>query len=350
MRRKPLILGAGSIGFTVSLEVPSSAASYSVQEPQVFSTGEPDPLALNFLAMRTDTSVRGPIPNWEAWLGRPIKTVGTDVARISWASQADPERGGRLAGVEFTEDSNIIWDMPTSQDTPTLSQIANGVWDNEIIAVAQNMIDQGAANAQLRWNHEPDGFFSAHNFRNGNGPVFRDSWQRVHGLVMAIPGAQFSWEYDMDGPGGNGTDIQTEDDPELGTNIPLIEIGYPGNAYVDTVTTGSYCRGSTNLDTVLNWKLTDLDYVYSFARSKGKKFGSPEWGMWVDGEAGISSPGDNVEFIQSHYDFFMSIPPADRGILQYFNINQGPGANRSDLSAGDFPLAEQRFLDIFGVN
>ena len=191
----------------------------------------------------------------------------------------------------------------------------------------------GHSHALLRLNHEGDSPNVSWTFTGGNAADYIGTWRHVHGVMMAVPGANFKWQYSLNGPAGFGNE-------EGGT--PLTELGYPGDAYVDQVAIGNYDRDPYNN----NWPGIEakLNLISDFARSKGKLFSMPETGCWITPDTPFDGGGDNPSWVQNTFDWvqnFEQTYPGSMGYHLYYD-------NLSQVTLSQFPNAEALYKSLHG--
>lgn len=285
-----------------------------------------DPNGSTWLGIQAPGDAPGSLSltGWEAALGRDIKFWHRKVSQVSWAAAARS-----AAGRSSDPTSRTITNIFDIGAIAPNSQIAAGTWDTEITTVFQNFIDAGHGHSYIRLNHEADQSNKAYTFLNGKHTDYIAAWQRVHGIAMGLTGAEFKWQYGINGPAGaQGTQGGTL----------MIEIGYPGDPYVDSVAVGNYNR---NQYQQFSEVLIKLNFVKDFAVSHGKKFDIPEWGLRGPTAGGL---GDNPSFIQDTFDWFSTLPDETRGYCLYFNA-AGNATDGADLNL--WPNSKALFTSLF---
>ncbi len=204
----------------------------------------------------------------------------------------------------------------------TWQQLASGEFDATWTAMATNLVADGLGSSVLRGAHEFNEPMFAHRVLPGEEAAFVAAWRRWHGVVMAVPGANFhfNWNPTTGDYNGNGLDTVA---------------CYPGDAYVDTIDLDLYDRwyprgtnsGARTLaeqqdkwQQMLTMNTTTwrgLNYWRSFAVSHGKGMGFSEWGTgsYFNDADGNHGGGDNEVFMNGMADFILdpAYPPGVPG-------------------------------------
>jgi hypothetical protein len=136
------------------------------------------------------------------------------------------------------------------------------------------------------------------------------------------------------------------------------ETAYPGDAYVDFITQDVYDRNFDTgfADPDVRWlnilgqrrkadgsagdgqgRRWGLEWCRAFARSRGKPFAIPEWGVWYE-PASPQAGGDNPDFITKMYDWMSGNAIGDGAGELAFAIYFNFGANK--LNRADLALVE----------
>lgn len=231
-----------------------------------------------------------------------------------------------------------------SQTNTNLDNVIAGDYDWVWTAFGQNLIDAGAADTCIRFGWEMNGDWGGRWQVNGIDGRFAAAWQRVHGIIQGLSGANFEWCFN----------------PTLGAHYPQGQLfspddAWPGDAYVDSI--GLDCYDSVGWEPpvgyslpydeakVLRWNtmLTQthgLNFWESFARAHNKPICFPEWGVgrrWGDPNGQGGSIGDNPYYITKMREWM-----EDHWVTweNYFEVNVGDGYWR--LSTGTAaPLGDE---------
>ena len=299
---------------------------------------------------------------WETWLGGGTRIITPYVhAKMQFGG------GGYTKAINIIENDWPGWfgtDLADGMHTlaiimditpvnrasgPDFAGHVAGTYDANLQRIAQGLIDIGHSHACLRLWHEADlsPNFITWTFTGGNATAYKDAWQHVHDIMMGVAGANFRWQYSINGPAGAG-------DQEGG--VDLIDLGYPGSDFVDSVSVGHYDRSQYKVcDNGFGPAQTKLDFVRSFAIDKGIKFDIAEWGLrHTDAVSpGSNGCGDDHDFIQASYEYFNGLPATLRGYMLYFNDWDFSRIDDITPAGGQFfdqyPKSREKFLALLGV-
>lgn len=126
---------------------------------------------------------------------------------------------------------------------------------------------------------------------------------------------------------------------------------YPGSTHVDIISADYYdCWPALNNDTIWNTQYLrtfrsgpwGIGAWLTFAKSQGKQFACPEWGISVGNSGGKSI--DNPYYIQKMFEFF-SLNAADIAYENYFNQKLKHQIAPPDVN----PVAAAEYLKWWGV-
>lgn len=232
----------------------------------------------------------------------PVRIAAVFTGAKTWSQLADQTwylnayRGfpGRLSiGVPLT--------MPGT----SLGQVSVGAGDAAFTAFARHLIEYGRGDSDLRIGWEFNGNWQPWSALDAR--QFDGAFRRVAGLFKRLlPKATIDWN------GNAGTS-------QAGHN-PFTEL-YPGNDVVDVVGLDTYDNGYRKADSAAGFRAWarepfGLDAWYRFARSHGKKFALPEWGLTATGE------GDNPAFVAGMYEWLRR-HAGGIAYESYFNWSRG---------------------------
>ena len=271
----------------------------------------------------------------EAWLARPIWVAHTKLAfgkrgfnqALNDRQKAKLEAYTTLA--PHVQLSLILNLYPRSKPNgPEFSAIIAGQWDVELRHVARRLIDTGQEDAILRLWHEPE--IKSKSWCED--PDYVAAWQYVHDIFMSELGAAFEWQYSVNNPAARQ---QRSSDGTL-----WIDKCYPGAAYVDQLSVGTYDRSGGVADVSWQNTLAKLVFIRDWALARGHRFSVAEWGLWHP-DCKHSGQGDNPSLIQRSHDFFAAVPEGSRGYMLYFNRD-------ACANLDQFPESRALFKELFG--
>lgn len=272
---------------------------------------------------------------FEAFLGNEVSYTSQKIGLKSWNHAKDVSLwiAEEFAPIADRACLALIFDLLPKDGSTTFGDVINGSHDDDLRTIARNLISGGHEDAILRLMHEADRPPNSWTFRNGNAADFIATWRHVHDVMMEVPGAEFQWQYSLDGHAGR----------QLKENgVLLTELGYPGDDYVDSVSIGNYDRGQY----AHNWMAVEekLNFIRDFATSHNLKMDIAEWGLWLTNDTVENIPGgggDNPSFIKNTLDWFQALPAEQQGYLLYYNIHPSVNLNQ-------FPRSEAMFRELFG--
>ena len=277
----------------------------------------------------------------EAWLGRPIRVAhfmlafGKGGFRQGLAQDQKRWLSDFSKLVPHAQLALLLDIFPRADQNPRFAEVAAGDWDEELRQVARRIIDTGHEDAIIRLWHEPE---VAVKNRAPIGPTWCDdpaflpAWRHVHDLFNAEEGANFIWQYSVNGPAGR--QARAED------GTLWIEKCYPGKDYVDQVSVGAYHRMGPTEDISWQISVSKLEFGRDWAFKRGHKFSVAEWGLWSS-ECRWEGQDDDPNFIRQSHDFFAAIPEAKRGYMLYFN-------SMDCVDIARYPESEAMFEKLFG--
>lgn len=232
----------------------------------------------------------------------------------------------------------------------TLEQCASGQLDYRWIPLGQSLMKYGFSKAIIRIGHEMTGNWYAWSAIKKEN-LFVSCYRRiVSTLRKSQPSA--SWKFEWN--------------PIPSTNLTTLIAVYPGDSYVDYISTDIYdttytgqtypyptnCFEACRLERQKrNWSAikTNLDRIKNFALGRKKPFALTEWGVW-DEHFKYGAGGDNPYFIEQMYKY-INDKANNIAYHSYFEI-ASDGDHRLYSSAGKptaFVKSAQKFKDLFGL-
>lgn len=233
------------------------------------------------------------------WRGRPTGIAVAYPMRDSWSDFADTNSFYTTWAAEPYQKSFALPLYPDDSGD-TASDCIAGSYDSYWRTFADTMNSTGltAQHTIIRLGWE----MNLHTDW-GTPAQFAACFRVIESTVSAIaPGLLWDWNVNRgDSAGMPDTEVLS---------------AYPGNAYVNIVGIDSYdiyppATVSSGWQTQLNGPY-GLNYWLEFARSHGKEFSVPEWGVSSGAWPG-NDGGDDAGYIRDMYDFFVSCG----GTLEY---------------------------------
>jgi hypothetical protein len=290
---------------------------------------------------------------WEAWLGRPMKFIDTNLDVTNWSAAHsdiwafwDPGSPGALwTRPDIASALTVMLaSWPDQQQLGTrgaLQNTANGANDatyQYLCSEAPNAgvgVDGGLLIARI--GHEADCDCYPWEFQHGNADVYIQAFQHVAALLRGCfnqngqTGVLISYNVTSEACTFDYLDAAGVDQGQL-----EIYAGYPGDAYVDIIGMDLYSRAA------YPWSanLQQLNIMENFAVAHGKQVALPEWGLWT----APTGTGDDPTFVQNVHDWMASLPASGPGSLAfhcYFDQYAGVEIN-------NFPNAKVTYYNLFG--
>jgi len=271
------------------------------------------------------------VQEYERWLGRPVKFVGTYLPRTSWANFTGA--AGSMARNWKNTNYRVVVGVPMLPNKgASLAAGASGAYDAHFRSVAKSFVDNGLDDAILRVGWEFDGDWFSWKAET-NPTAWKQYWVRIVKAMRSVPGQHFT--FDWNSSGGDG------ENPEK---------YYPGDAYVDIIGLDIYDMsfGPRLVEAKARWEnmLTrpgGLNWLRDFAAAHGKPMSLPEYGVSNRHYAGAVR--DNPYFIQKMFEFVRA------NNFAYFNYFEHTGLadGTFGLRSGMFPKAAAAFRSSFGL-
>ena len=240
----------------------------------------------------------------------------------------------------------MIFDIhPFATSDPDFLGVANGDWNSELEQTADLLISTGHSDTIIRLWHEMDIAGRPRSFRGANRDVGIAAWKQVHGVMNSRFGANFTWQYSLNGPGGNPT-------PLFDSGERIIDYCYPGDDFVDTISVGCYNRSGCQTQGAVVGR---LNYGADFAIAHGKGHGAAETGLWATDDPFAGGGGDNPDYIQWVYDWAIQRPTTGPGglgaasntYLTYYNNMLQVDITNTNTGSSQYPNARQRMIDLY---
>lgn len=157
--------------------------------------------------------------------------------------------------------------LPDAEVARLLRRAATGEFDQHFRVLAERLVALGVPDTILVPGWEMNGTGYTH--RCGPDPAdWKTYWRRIVTVMRSVPGQRFRFDFTSD----RGTDA-----------IPWPQC-YPGDDFVDIIGMDSYDQPEgITFDQQVSEPL-GLRYHVDFAKSHGKPFSYPEWGLFRNGD------------------------------------------------------------------
>jgi len=303
------------------------------------SVGEPGS-AVSQLKLRTD------------WLNRNFDLVMASGSPTNWnyPYNIDWQLRPWQQHIQSGQSKNLHYTAHMLAAGETLEQCVSGQLDHRWIPFGQSLMKFGFNKAIIRIGHEMTGnWYAWSSIKKEN--LFVSCYRRiVDTLRKSQPSA--NWKFDWN--------------PIPSTTLTTLNAVYPGDAYVDYISTDIYdtaytgqtypyplnCSDSCRLERQKrNWTAikTNLDRIKKFALSHKKAFALTEWGVW-DESFKYGAGGDNPYFIEQMYHYINNTSN-NIAFHSYFEL-ASDGDHRLYSTATKptaFVKSAQKFKDLFGL-
>jgi hypothetical protein len=241
---------------------------------------------------------------------------------------------------------------PEANSVQACANGATGDPDNPFVIhfkdVAATLVRHGLDHAILRVGHEFTGNWYPWSVTgpdgqpNANRSNYADCYRNIV-IILRTAQPQAHWTFDWN--------------PTPEAPAALLAATWPGDAYVDVVSTDAYdqawpfyakdcdtaCRAAAQ---IRHWgeMRGRLEAIRAFALGHGKRMGLPEWGVVDEGHGG---GGDDPVFIRGMRRF---IRASGHGLAYqlYFDVDAPNGAHRLYGQPATFPKAAAAFRRGFG--
>lgn len=250
--------------------------------------------------------------------GRPLDVRTGYLPMTNWSAMIGSTRAIRRFGGGGAKPVLALGMMPQS-NARQHSQCAAGAFDGYIRQIGMGLINAGEPDTILRLGWEANrmnGFAWA---VTGDGSSWVACWRRWASVLRSLPGQRFTMVWNMG---------------QKGTFPHHIDRMYPGSDVVDVIGSQFYDRcNSIRSQGDWNDKLHrrqpngspwGLATWLEYAKSKGKRFAIPEWGIagpkYICSDAGF----DNPFFMQKFHEFLRT-NASSIAFEGYFNGHSGMG-------------------------
>lgn len=268
-------------------------------------------------------NVRG-VATFRSLVGQRPKYVMDFLDGSSWSTIEDPAWfTSQWAGTGY----QMIWGVPIlPASNASLAQGATGAYDSHFLTLAKALVAQGQGGSIIRLGWEFNGTWFPWSAAS-NPQAFVDYWRQIVTTMRSVPGARFSFEWN----------------PTRGTAALAPSLAWPGRAYVNIIGMDVYdLQWPSYPGPQAEWQhmLSEpygLNWLASYAASKGKPIAFPEWGLWSSASRG---GGDNAYFVSHMAGWIASHNVSNAIYWDYGTSSVAGGAN---------PLAASALHQTFGL-
>lgn len=274
------------------------------------------------------------------WRGAPCDFALLYVTRDTWPNVVEPNH---LLTQFANWPGRLIISVPPWPEKVGASNAtcATGTYDEYWKAFGRTLNKFGRQDSFIRLAWEANGNW--YPWSGTNPTDFVNCWRHAADAINATaePDPTLCWcvnaHYSQNPPSHNAMEL------------------YPGDAWVDGVGLDAYdhwppSRTKAEFDAQIN-ATGGLNYWWNFARAHNKIFGVGEWGV-VSG-SGANGGGDNANYVQWMYDWFVDHAGKGLAYEYYFNTceRNNVGSNlwrpRSSSCFWLNPNAGQRYRDLY---
>jgi hypothetical protein len=213
----------------------------------------------------------------------------------------------------------------------TLANGAAGLYDNYFVALGENLVAAGEADAYLRLGWD---FDSGANNWSATNPTdeanFAAYFRQIVESMRSIPGEEFKFVWNPDAAAFGG---------EPGYDVQL---AYPGSAYVDDIGVDAYDQTwVTPQNPDSEWyrtTLPELTAAATFAQNEDEPLAIPEWGVAIrDDGHGL---GDDPFYVNRMIGW-MQNPGNNVAYESYYDVNTT--SQQDEITDGNFPASLAAF-------
>ena len=326
-------LGAAALFLTALVTTATPSAAAGAAQLGVFRGGYPDAL-----------------PDYEAWLGRPVNVGLTFEAYDTWADIEAPDwlLDPWAAWVKADPNRTLVLSIPMipgrpvsdAENSSMMDQGASGAFDSHFRTLAQRLVAKGLGNTILRIGSEFNGAWTPYR-ANVNPTAWVQYYRRISQTMTSVAGNSFRVDWN---PNHGSGDIAWQD-------------VYPGDDVVDIIGMDYYDQSWSHYENngliaghtrEQAWQEAvtapgGLQDHADFAARHGKPISFPEWGLMAraDGHGG----GDNPYYVQKMREWIDSHNVA---YFSYFEFDAPDGDHELARSDTRFPNASATYRQLFG--
>jgi len=295
----------------------------------------PDPLIGVSAQDGVGDSHRAAVERWAMWLGRPLTDIGhiqenifaKDWAELEGGAVAYYQRDDNWGGFDETFKARFELNVPMFPGSPEYgigneekwTAAAAGAYDAYFRRLAENLVAAGFGRAALRlaWEFNGSGGQFPWHLQHGDAAaksrraaLFKAYWRRIHAAMSRVGGARFRWvwcpmvseNHDLDPsavwPGDAFVDVVAADfydaqgeyywaDPAAlaAGRDGFLELSDDQRSIRRQFVWDKWVRGrdydlGASAFRAEPPSYRGLDWLYEFARKRGKPFALSEWAIW----------------------------------------------------------------------
>jgi Glycosyl hydrolase family 26 len=283
-----------------------------------------------------------------AWLNRPLMMADAVGSPDNWTNgyNIDWQLGPWQTWINAVPGRVLYYTALMLGSGQTLAGCAAGTYNSSWVAFANAIAKWNFTSLIVRTGHEMTGNWYPWSAL-GNEAAFVSCYQNIVNTLRSTQ-PNIEWQFDWN--------------PIPTTSMAELFATYPGDSYVDYVTTDAYdvSFGSgtypypVNCDQTCllsaqkqNWAYLAgyLSTISGFAQSHGKKMAIPEWGLW-QASYQYGAGGDDPYYIQQMYLWVMN-PTNNVAYQSYFDL--ATDANHEVYPPTSYPLGSAEYQQLFGL-
>jgi hypothetical protein len=272
---------------------------------------------------------------WESFRGSSVNAVLTFADRSSWQTITNPWVG---SGPEKFSTFNGTWIIsqpffPTGSGD--MNSCASGAYSSHWADFGRWLVSKGRPASIIRLAWEFNGNWFPWSVSKTNATTWVNCFRQVVGAIRSTdPQARIDWA--LNAHSGGAWSV------------------YPGDQYVDIIGIDSYDQWpASTTDAAFAQQCaeaTGVCSVIAFARTHGKQFSVPEWGLVAKSDTGAGragqAGGDNPVYIRNMYQTFA----ANRDVLAYetyFNNSEAGNVHSSMVGPNENPSAAATYASLW---
>ena len=276
---------------------------------------------------------RNAMPNFEAWLGRPVPHAIDFFSNMTWSDMVN--EGAWVTQSWRGQRWHMTFSIPMLPNDWTigLADGQTGQFNRYFRLMAQDLVAKGFGSSIIRLGWEFNGGW--YRWSAWKCPsCFAGFWRQIVTTMRAVPGANFRFDWTM----------------ALGFQGVAAEKAYPGDDYVDIIGADVYndawpvdLRTPTKRWANLMNQDHGLKWHAAFAAAHNKPMSFPEWGTGTrPGYPGVGG-GDDPYFVEQMHGWI-----ATHNVVYHDYWDYNAGDFKAKLSNNQYPKAAAAFRRLFG--